>query len=148
MKTKIAILFSVLLIAVVLSGCATSPQGGTSAEGATGQQTSVTTTYAGEGGETQTATTTYTEGTGTVEWCKEGMSVATDGAEAQGSFVITGFETYKGEEYCHAVIESSGAGETYTMDYYFKQENEEVVDAWMIMKDGSGNIMSETHVTG
>jgi hypothetical protein len=34
-----------------------------------------------------------------------------------------------------------------TIEYYFKQENSQITDMWMIIEDSTGKVLSETHTT-
>jgi len=93
-------------------------------------------------------------GTGTgaaTDWCKAGSawdwSGATSSGQGQVKMVIRGLEQYKGSTYCHATIETTAGQEQGTIEYYFVQENNNVTDMWMVIKDSTGKVLGETHTT-
>jgi len=75
------------------------------------------------------------------DWCKAGTywswSGASQGQQQQTNMMIRGLEQFKGAQYCNATVEATGT-EDFVIEYYFKEENNKVVDVWMIMKDKSG----------
>ncbi len=124
MNKLLVILIALVVISFVVSGCGeTNTNNGTSG-GANGAKT------------------------GTEDWCKAGSSWSWSGAEGSASWIIKGLETYKGDIYCHVTAQSSGTGEDYIIEYYYKEVDGEMTDIWMIMKDKSGKVISESHVTG
>lgn len=82
------------------------------------------------------------EGSGGPDWCKTGSSL-TQGPQGQFSFVIKGLTTYKGQEVCEAYATYDQGGQSASVTYYFSKDSKYM---HMIMKDASGNIISEQDI--
>lgn len=79
--------------------------------------------------------------TTTGDWCPAGLNWSWT-FEADGvSSTTTGPRQFKGETYCHAVVEADEG----VIDYYFQEEDGEWVDIWMVIKDSAGNVLGEMH---
>lgn len=99
-----------------------------------------------------TTTPTTNPVTGSTEWCKPGTQWAwtgtTDSGQASASWIMKGLVPFKGDTYCHVTVTSTSTEEDYVIEYYFKETNGETTDVWMIMKDKTGTVLNEVHVTG
>lgn len=132
------LIFFVLMLAtlLVVGGCgnktASSGANGTGANGA----------EAGSIFETDT---------GAANWCPAGATQdmgSSLGGEGTGTMTIVGFKQYKGSSYCYSTATLTTQGQTFKEDLYFKQENGQISDMWVIVKDSTGNVLSETHPVG
>ena len=107
---------------------------------------------AGTGTTDGTLTTGGAGTSGTAEWCKPGAywswSGATDGGTGEAKWVIKGLEQYKGASYCHATLETTTAEAQQVIEYYFREENDETADIWMVIKDKTGKVVMEMHTSG
>jgi hypothetical protein len=120
----------VLVAAILLFGCTSAPTG-------QGQNNATTS----QGGEVKANVTTGQTGiqNGTqagvglnAEWCKPGAYWSTTGAAGgQINLLVSGFETYKGKQMCHATYTATGTDAANTggitkMEYWFTQDGKEV----------------------
>jgi hypothetical protein len=92
---------------------------------------------------------TVSEGTGAgPDWCKAGTastftSVA-PGSFGSASYIIKGLTTYKGKQVCEAEAKVTGTeSESIYYSQYFTQDGKYFV---MVIKDSSGNILTENEV--
>src|SRR3989344_1263151 len=140
-KTILILIFAIAAI-VLVSGCVqqdTDKDSTTCApKGAAGK--TFTTTTSTDNGDVTTTVTTGTE-TG---FCSAGASMTSTSVQGGTSMIVKGLTTFKGKQMCYATVEVSGA-QNITFEYYFTEGQK---DAWIVMKDSSGNIISETHSTG
>jgi len=88
---------------------------------------------------------TATEGGAGPEWCKAGTTVTTAGPTGEAKYVIKGITTYKGRQVCESEAKFSGEGSAGSWTYYY---NEDGSFGAIIIKDASGNVISETETTG
>ena len=96
--------------------------------------------------QTEAGKVTVQEGTGIgPEWCKAGTTASMDAASAGGqmTYVVKGLTTYKGKPVCEANAKFTGAGQEMYYTQYFTQDGSYVV---MILKDASGNVLSENEI--
>ena len=143
MNKIIPILIIAIAAVVLISGCVqqgTSDKDSTTGtpKGAAGK--TFTTTTSTDNGDVTTTVTTGTE-TG---FCSAGASMTSTSVQGGTSMIVKGLTTFKGKQMCYATVEVSGA-QNITFEYDFTEGQK---DAWIVMKDSSGNIISETHSTG
>lgn len=99
--------------------------------------------------QTNEGTLTVSEGTGSgPEWCKAGTSSTfasnAPGSEGSVNYVVKGLITYKGKQVCELEAKVTGSNaETVYYTQYFSQDEKYFA---MIIKDSSGNILSENEV--
>ena len=97
--------------------------------------------------QTEAGKVTVLEGAGIgPEWCKAGTTASMDAASAGGqmTYVVKGLTTYKGKPVCESEAKLTGAGiDTMYYTQYFTQDSSYIV---MIIKDASGNVLSENEM--
>ena len=111
---------------------------------------------ANDGNSKKTVTDIQNEGKSTVsedtgvgaDWCKAGTSTtsssSTAGGQSSTTFVIKGITTYKGRQVCEAETKYTETGSnSFSTTYLYSQD--EKYGVW-IMKDASGNVISENEV--
>ncbi|MFA4934574.1 MAG: hypothetical protein WC568_01935 [Candidatus Methanoperedens sp.] len=93
--------------------------------------------------QTDAGKVTISEGLGAgPEWCKAGTTVTL--AENQMTLVVKGLTTYKGKQVCEYEGKITGAGiDTMYYTQYIPQDGSYSV---MIIKDASGNVLSENEM--
>ncbi len=94
--------------------------------------------------QTEAGKVTISEGAGAgPEWCKAGTTMNAASAGGQMTYVVKGLTTYKGKQVCEADAKFTGAGPEMYYTQYFTQDGSYIV---MIIKDASGNVLSENEM--
>jgi hypothetical protein len=142
---KKILLFSFLVaLLVVMTACGpkqvyTTPEGPITADK----------TAAGVEVETPEGQVTYTQGK-TSDWCPEGASWDFAGVQGEkANWKIKGIVDYKGGKFCHVTYDVDG-GEVegampMSMEYYYSEGQKEI---YMVVKDETGKVINEQHITG
>lgn len=140
---KLFLGFILLTLLFVLTAC--GPKAYPSPEG----PVKVDQTAGGAEIETEEGKVTYKEGK-TSDWCPEGASWDFAGAQGESAnWRIEGIVDYKGGKFCHVTYAVDG-GEVegampMRMEYYFSEDEK---DIYMVVKDETGKVVNEQHISG
>ena len=73
-----------------------------------------------------------------VEWCVSGAQYSKGSVNS----VVSGFESFKGKQYCKASASLEAEGQRIFYDYYYNQDGS---DVWVVIESPNGT--TETHLT-